>query len=46
MPLIFTLDLARKHDVIFQYDAKQQRWSVSFSPVEHLKPMRKSGGKR
>ncbi len=47
MPLIFALDLTQKHEVIFQYDAKQQRWSLSFSPVKHpVKSVPKSGGRR
>ncbi|MBT3298144.1 hypothetical protein HN385_04420 [archaeon] len=29
-PLLFKLDLAKKNDVIFKYDAKTDRWYVEF----------------
>lgn len=48
MPLLFALDLAQRHEVVFTYDRTQQRWGISFSLIEHPKkpPMRRSGGKQ
>jgi hypothetical protein len=30
MPLLFKLDLSKKHDVIFKYDVKSERWYLEF----------------
>lgn len=30
MPLLFSLDLSKKHDVIFQLDKKSNRWYLDF----------------
>ncbi|MFH1174190.1 MAG: hypothetical protein V1725_03600 [archaeon] len=30
MPLLFDLDLAKKQDVVFSYDAAKKRWYVEF----------------
>jgi len=30
MPLLFALDKKRKYHVIYSYDAKKQRWYLSF----------------
>lgn len=30
MPLLFALDTTKKHDVMFKYDAHQDRWYVDF----------------
>jgi hypothetical protein len=29
-PLLFALDQEKKHDVIFEYDKKEDRWIVGF----------------
>ena len=29
-PLLFALDLKKKHDVLFIFDAKKQRWFIDF----------------
>ena len=29
MPLLFAIDAKKKHEVVFQYDAKLQRWYLS-----------------
>ena len=31
-PLLFALDLKKRHDVLFTYDAKLQRWYLAFAP--------------
>ncbi|MBN1156192.1 hypothetical protein JXA85_01120 [Candidatus Woesearchaeota archaeon] len=30
MPLLFALDMKKKHEVIFSYDSKQNRWYIAF----------------
>ncbi len=30
-PLLFKLDVEKKYDVIFKYDAKKDRWYIEFS---------------
>lgn len=30
MPLLFALDLKKKHDVVFSYDSKASKWYVDF----------------
>ena len=30
MPLLFALDTAQKHDVLFRFDSKAGRWYVEF----------------
>ena len=30
MPLLFSLDLAKKHNVMFDFDQQSNRWYVSF----------------
>ncbi len=34
MPLLFALDLKKKHDVIFAFDANKNRWHVEFKERE------------
>jgi len=29
-PILFALDLSKKHEVVFTYDAKTQRWYIQF----------------
>jgi len=33
-PLLFAVDTNRKTDVVFKYDAPQNRWFVEFEPTE------------
>ena len=30
MPLLFALDLKKKHDVVFKYEPKTSRWYIEF----------------
>jgi len=30
MPLLFSLDVKKKHNVIFKFDAKKNRWYIEF----------------
>ena len=30
MPLLFALDLSKKHNVVFKFDQKSNRWYVEF----------------
>jgi len=30
MPILFALDISKKHDVLFQYDQKLNRWYLAF----------------
>ena len=32
MPLLFTMDKNKKHDVVFTYDDKTKRWYVEIIP--------------
>jgi hypothetical protein len=32
--LLFSLDLSKKHEVVFEYDVKSQRWQISFEFME------------
>lgn len=34
MPLLFAIDIKKKHDVVFQYDAKLQRWYLSIQEIK------------
>ena len=35
MPMLFSLDLKKKHNVVFTYDASQKRWFVDFKQASH-----------
>ena len=37
MPLLFSLDLQKKQEVTFEFDAKKQRWYLSFSTLKNKK---------
>lgn len=37
MPLLFALDLTKKHNVIFTYETKNQRWFLSFEEMKKEK---------
>lgn len=30
MPLLFAIDKSKKHNVLFKYDAKSNRWYIDF----------------
>lgn len=30
MPLLFALDKAKKHNILFKFDSKSQRWYIEF----------------
>ena len=34
MPLLFAVDKSKKHDVLFRYDSKQNKWHVEFEEVK------------
>ncbi|MFO8015640.1 MAG: hypothetical protein R6U32_00905 [Candidatus Woesearchaeota archaeon] len=35
MPILFALDLSKKHNVIFRYDAEKRRWYLDFEEAGH-----------
>lgn len=37
MPLLFALDLSKKHDIIFTFDAKANRWYIGFDKMREKK---------
>lgn len=41
MPLLFALDKTKKHNVVFQFDSKLNRWYIEFEEANH----RAGGGK-
>ncbi len=34
MPLLFAIDKKKKHDVLFIYDKKKNRWYIEFEEVK------------
>ena len=34
MPMLFALDLSRKHNVVFKFDNKNARWYIEFEEVK------------
>jgi len=34
MPLLFAVDKTRKHNVLFKYDQKQNRWYIEFEEAK------------
>jgi hypothetical protein len=34
MPLLFSLDLKQKHNVLFKYDPETKRWYLEFEPAD------------
>lgn len=42
MPLLFKLDLKKKQDAIFKYDAKSDRWFVEFEERKEKKNEKKT----
>lgn len=37
MPLLFALDITKKHEVIFRYDKGSNRWYVEFAELHEKK---------
>ena len=37
MPLLFKLDLQKKHNVIFRYDPQKDRWYLEFEEIKNKK---------
>lgn len=37
MPLLFALDLSKKHDIIFTFDTKASRWYLGFERMKEKK---------
>ena len=46
MPLLFALDLKKKHDVLFNFDAQSNRWYVTFETAGETRGSQKRGSKR
>ncbi len=48
MPLLFSIDLKQKHEVLFKYDSETKRWYIDFEksqsvkPTQQLRPARQS----
>ena len=34
MPLLFSVDLQKKHNVIFKFDNKAKRWYIEFEEIK------------
>ncbi len=34
MPLLFALDKSKKHNVLFKYDSKENRWYIEFEVMK------------
>ncbi len=34
MPMLFHLDKNKKHNVVFKFDAKQNKWYVEFEEIK------------
>ncbi|MBW3022710.1 hypothetical protein KY308_01235 [Candidatus Woesearchaeota archaeon] len=34
MPILFAVDKTKKHNVMFKFDAKQNRWYIEFEEVK------------
>lgn len=37
MPMLFSLDLEKKHEVVFEYDKKKKRWYINFEELKKKK---------
>ena len=47
MPILFSLDLTEKHNVMFKFDNKQMRWYVEFEKAEQkVKKGKENGGEK
>jgi hypothetical protein len=45
MPLLFALDLSKRHNVIFSFDPHAKRWYVDFEFAGECKEVSKKRGK-
>jgi hypothetical protein len=36
-PLLFSLDLTKKHEILFKYDSKQKKWFIEFEETKRKK---------
>ena len=34
MPLLFALDMSKKHSIVFKYDSKKNKWYIDFGEVK------------
>lgn len=34
MPLLFALDISRKHNIVFKFDSESNKWYIEFEEVE------------
>jgi hypothetical protein len=41
LQLLFSLDLSKKHDIVFEFDPKSNKWFVDFRASEPDKDKRK-----
>ncbi|MEA3430865.1 MAG: hypothetical protein U9R08_06325 [Nanoarchaeota archaeon] len=41
MPILFAIDKKKKHEVVFKFDKKGNRWYVEFEELKTLKGGRK-----
>jgi hypothetical protein len=41
MPLLFALDLSRRHNVMFNFDPSSKRWYVDFEVAGEAKEVRR-----
>ena len=41
MPLLFAIDKKKKHEVVFKYDKKQNRWYIDFEELKKKKGVTK-----
>ena len=41
MPMLFSLDLSKKHNVIFNFDSDRNRWYLDFESAEGIKEDKK-----
>jgi len=39
--LLFSLDLSKKHDVLFEFDSKTNKWFLSFKESDDTKKSRR-----
>ncbi|MBD3313820.1 hypothetical protein GF345_05240 [Candidatus Woesearchaeota archaeon] len=44
MPLLFSLDMSKKHNVIFRHDVKSKRWYIEFEEAEPVKGKKSNKG--
>jgi len=45
-PILFALDLKKKHNVVFSYDSKANRWNISFEEEDFEEGKRDKNARR